>query len=107
MSAMVNLEIPWINIMSKMDLVTANTENESDPRNGIRQRKDIARYVLGGLNSLKHTNATLYRYLDPDPMLLATRRGQEGNIENPRFHALNQAIVHLVCALQKPLHIAH
>lgn len=53
MSAMVNLEIPWINIMSKMDLVTANTENESDPRNGIRQRKDIARYVLGGLNSLQ------------------------------------------------------
>lgn len=44
MSAMVNLEIPWINIMSKMDLVT---ENPDDPaggaRNGIRGRKNIAR----------------------------------------------------------------
>jgi hypothetical protein len=44
MSAMVNLEIPWINIMSKMDLVT---ENADDPaggaRNGIRGRKNIAR----------------------------------------------------------------
>ncbi|KAF9482463.1 hypothetical protein BDN70DRAFT_801376 [Pholiota conissans] len=79
MSAMVNLEVPWINIMSKMDLVTANSENEAEgPRNGIRLRKDIA------------------RYLDPDPLLLATRRGQEGDIENPRFHALNQAIVHLI-----------
>lgn len=39
-----------------------------------------------------------YSYLDPDPLLLATRRGYEGDIENPRFHALNQAIVHLVRA---------
>jgi hypothetical protein len=44
MSAMVNLEIPWINVMSKMDLVT---ENPDDPqgrgRNGLRGRKNIAR----------------------------------------------------------------
>lgn len=46
MSAMVNLEIPWINIMSKMDLVTANTDDPSSgARNGIRGRKNIARYV--------------------------------------------------------------
>jgi len=37
-----------------------------------------------------------HRYLDPDPLLLATSRGQEANISNPRFHALNQAIVQLV-----------
>ena len=37
-----------------------------------------------------------YRYLDPDPLLLATTRGQEANTSNPRFHALNQAIVQLV-----------
>jgi hypothetical protein len=44
MSAMVNLEIPWINVMSKMDLVTANPDDESGgARNGLRQRKDIAR----------------------------------------------------------------
>ena len=45
MSAMVNLEIPWINIMSKMDLVTAKSSDEESGgvRNGIRQKKDIAR----------------------------------------------------------------
>lgn len=44
MSAMVNLEIPWINIMSKMDLVTENSEDPSGgARNGIRGRKNIAR----------------------------------------------------------------
>jgi len=79
MSAMVNLEIPWINIMSKMDLVIPKASDESgSARNGIRRKKDVA------------------RYLDPDPLLLATRRGKEGNISNPRFHALNQAIVQLI-----------
>lgn len=79
MSAMVNLEIPWINIMSKMDLVTENPDDVGGgARNGMRGRKNIA------------------RYLDPDPMLLATTRGQSGNKTNPRFHALNQAIVQLI-----------
>ncbi|KAJ7904447.1 GPN-loop GTPase [Mycena olivaceomarginata] len=79
MSAMVNLEIPWINIMSKMDLVTSNPEDPSGgARNGFRGRRNIA------------------RYLDPDPLLLASARGQEGNTANPRFHALNQAIVQLI-----------
>ena len=45
MSAMVNLEIPWLNIMSKMDLVTANIEDKGSGRNGLRTRKDIARWV--------------------------------------------------------------
>jgi hypothetical protein len=46
MSAMVNLEIPWINVMSKMDLVTSNAEEPSGgARNGVRGRKNIARYV--------------------------------------------------------------
>lgn len=44
MSAMVNLEIPWINVMSKMDLVTSNPDDPSSgARNGLRRRKDIAR----------------------------------------------------------------
>ena len=44
MSAMVNLEIPWINIMSKMDLVIAKHSDEpGSARNGIRRKKDIAR----------------------------------------------------------------
>jgi hypothetical protein len=46
MSAMVNLEIPWINIMSKMDLVTENPDDPSGgARNGMRGRKNIARWV--------------------------------------------------------------
>jgi len=46
MSAMVNLEIPWINIMSKMDLVTPNADDPSGgARNGLRNRRNIARYV--------------------------------------------------------------
>ena len=44
MSAMVNLEIPWINVMSKMDLVTENPDDPgSGAKNGIRGRKNIAR----------------------------------------------------------------
>ena len=51
--------------------------------------------------TFRGTNSTvklilLGRYLDPDPMLLASRRGLEGKTENPKFHALNQAIVQLV-----------
>lgn len=47
MSAMVNLEIPWINIMSKMDLVTENSDDPTgSARNGPRGRKNIARLVV-------------------------------------------------------------
>ncbi|THV08630.1 hypothetical protein K435DRAFT_959169 [Dendrothele bispora CBS 962.96] len=78
MSAMVNLEIPWINIMSKMDLVTPNPDDPSGgARNGLRTRRNIA------------------RYLDPDPLLLATTQG-DPQAPNPRFHALNQALVQLI-----------
>src|SRR5258708_2781127 len=40
----------------------------------------------------------VYRYLDPDPLLLAAPRGRgdETTPANVRFHALNQAIVQLV-----------
>jgi hypothetical protein len=67
--------------MSKMDLVTPRTnddESGADPRNGLRGRRDIA------------------RYLEADPMLLSTPRGNAPQGQNPRFHALNQAIVQLV-----------
>lgn len=47
MSAMVNLEIPWINIMSKMDLVSSNPDEASNTaKNALKTRKDIARYVV-------------------------------------------------------------
>ncbi|KAH9951761.1 GPN-loop GTPase [Amylocystis lapponica] len=80
MSAMVNLEIPWINVMSKMDLVTSSTEDAANGRNGIRARKDIA------------------RFLDPDPLLLVSAPGsrEERTERHSRFHALNRAIVQLI-----------
>lgn len=79
MSAMVNLEVPWINIMSKMDLVSSSSD-ASAPRNGKRAKRDIA------------------RYLDPDPMLLVSARdGRDQQRGNDRFHDLNRAIVQLVC----------
>lgn len=43
MSAMVNLEIPWINVMSKMDLVAGKSDDPGHGRNGIRRKKDVAR----------------------------------------------------------------
>lgn len=82
MSAMVNLEIPWINIMSKMDLVTQNPDDPaSGARNGFIARKNIA------------------RFLDPDPLLLVVAPGDDAQKQaemNPRFHSLNQAIVQLI-----------
>ena len=86
MSAMVNLELPWINIMSKMDLVSpAPSSDTAQPRNGRRARRDIA------------------RYLDPDPLLLANARDGHDRVaerENSRFHELNRAIVQLVRVLR-------
>ncbi|KLO16339.1 hypothetical protein SCHPADRAFT_823455 [Schizopora paradoxa] len=77
MSAMVNLEIPWINVMSKMDLVSGKSEDPARGRNGIRRKRNVA------------------RYLEPDPHLL-TSAGGEPSDNNPRFHSLNQAIVQLI-----------
>jgi len=76
MSAMINLEVPWINVMSKMDLVCESKEDTASGRNGIKRKKDIA------------------RYLDPDPLLLLNSGPAEES--NPRFHSLNQAIVQLI-----------
>ena len=45
MSSMVNLELPWINIMTKMDLVSSKADDPAAGRNGIRKRRNIARWV--------------------------------------------------------------
>jgi len=79
MSAMVNLEVPWINIMSKMDLISTRSKDPVNGRNGLRTRRDIS------------------RYLDPDPLLMAPSEAEGGTKPlNKRFHALNQAIVQLI-----------
>ena len=69
MSCMINLEVPHINILSKMDLVKPDK---------------------GGKGRLKRD---VERYLETDPMLL---REQSTSETNPKFHALNEAIVQLV-----------
>lgn len=43
MSAMVNLEVPWINVMSKMDLVSSKSDDPAKGRNGVRNRRNVAR----------------------------------------------------------------
>ncbi|KAG2077495.1 hypothetical protein BDR04DRAFT_1088544 [Suillus decipiens] len=66
MSEMVNLEVPWINIMSKMDLVSGSSSDMFEPRNGKRGKRDIliqARYYLllretGGINNVVTANFT-------------------------------------------------
>ncbi|TFY50697.1 hypothetical protein EVJ58_g10930 [Rhodofomes roseus] len=110
MSAMVNLEIPWINVMSKMDLVMSSENDAASGRNGIRTRKDIASDppIVCALLSLagergRHENVSRIasfgdQFLDPDPMLLVSAPGsrEEKTERNSRFHALNQAIVQLI-----------
>ena len=46
MSAMVNLEVPWINIMSKMDLVSGTSEDPGRGRNGICKKRKVARCAV-------------------------------------------------------------
>lgn len=74
MSAMINLECPHINILSKMDLVKRG-ETGGDSIKGGKSRRDLE------------------RYLDPDPTLLIDEVNEK---TNPKFHTLNQAIVQLV-----------
>ncbi|EOR04909.1 GPN-loop GTPase 3-like protein [Wallemia ichthyophaga EXF-994] len=71
-SAMINLEVPHINVMTKMDLV--GNEPESVISTG-RKKKDLE------------------RYLDPDPTLILDEINRD---TNPKFHSLNQAIVGLI-----------
>jgi len=67
MSAMVNLEIPWINVLSKMDLVTPHEDEGA--RNGIRGKKDIARYFPLALSLLSVANIGLYhKIFGPRPV---------------------------------------
>lgn len=72
MSAMINLEVPHINLLSKMDLVEKG-EIGSEAKQGRRREME--------------------RYLDPDPLLLMD---EVNSRTNPKFHSLNQALVQLV-----------
>ncbi|CAH7666204.1 GPN-loop GTPase 3 like protein [Phakopsora pachyrhizi] len=72
-SAMINLEIPHLNLLSKMDLIKPGQ--------------------AGGGAIANVGSRELERYLDPDPDLLL---GEVNSKTNPRFHSLNQAISHLI-----------
>lgn len=92
MSCMVGLEVPCVNVMSKMDLVKKGTT-------GAKRRKDVDRLVSrqgkseGDLRISFSSHFLPYRFLDPDPELL---RESANQITNPKFHALNSALVQLV-----------
>ena len=105
MSAMVNMEIPHVNIMTKMDLIEGDYGNkkEDEQDNGEQEdemdKKARRRRRRRRMESAL-TQRELERYLDPDPLLIAERAGdatQETSTMNQRFQALNQAIVQLVC----------
>ncbi|PKI83016.1 hypothetical protein MVES1_002892 [Malassezia vespertilionis] len=72
MSTMINLDVPHLNIMTKMDLVYRTND------------KDGPKYLL---------RKEMERYIHPDPLLMADL-GYE--MSNPKFHALNEAIVNLI-----------
>ncbi|KAI9497022.1 GPN-loop GTPase [Zychaea mexicana] len=110
MSAMVNMEISHVNVMTKMDLVEGdygNAKKDSDDEDGAdgsdddkkKRRRRRRRRMDNAL-----TNRELERYLDPDPLLIAEEAGaieqdQASNNANSRsfkFQALNQAIVQLI-----------
>ncbi|CDK27761.1 unnamed protein product [Kuraishia capsulata CBS 1993] len=68
MSAMILLELPHINILSKIDLV----------KDSVSKRE-------------------LKRFLNPDPLILADKSNDDDFIDiNPRFRKLNKAIANLV-----------
>lgn len=67
MSAMILLELPHINILSKMDLI----------KNDV-SRKDLK------------------RFLNPDPMVLETADSERESKFNEKYARLNKAIAHLV-----------
>lgn len=69
MSCMINLEVPHINILSKMDLVKNNSGSST------KLKKEVDRYLMS------------------DPLLL---QEEAKNESNPKFQALNSALVQLV-----------
>ncbi|KAK4046536.1 hypothetical protein OIV83_005988 [Microbotryomycetes sp. JL201] len=80
MSCMVGLEVPTVNVMSKMDLVK---------KAGTKRKRDVDRQVC--LLKLMHVNF----------LICSSRFGQllresANKSTNPKFHALNSAIAHLI-----------
>lgn len=112
MSAMVNLEIPHINVMTKMDLIEGDygnkraseeeeEQNEDDEESAATQKRRRQRRRRRLLEKAM-TERELDRYLEPDPLLIAEEaevvyEGEEQpTARSLKFQALTQAIVQLV-----------
>lgn len=79
MSCMLSLGISMICVMSKMDLV--------------KDKKGRLKREVGRCVEMPDRRADPCRYLDPDPELLLE---DVNSTTNPKFHALNKAVVGLV-----------
>ncbi|KAF5093575.1 hypothetical protein D0Z00_003991 [Geotrichum galactomycetum] len=95
MSAMILLETPHINILSKMDLVEAAPAPNSGDAAAAEAAAEAAGAPIapGALNEGTVSRRELKRFLNPDPLLLA----DEANAKmNPKFHSLNSSIANLI-----------
>ncbi|KAI8143969.1 GPN-loop GTPase [Fennellomyces sp. T-0311] len=105
MSAMVNMEIPHVNVMTKMDLVegdygNAKKDSEDDGEDAQDDKKKRRRRRRRLMDKAL-TSRELERYLDPDPLLIAeeaavVQQEQSTSARSLKFQALNQAIVQLI-----------
>ncbi|KAL7314762.1 hypothetical protein PS15m_006291 [Mucor circinelloides] len=110
MSAMVNLEIPHINVMTKMDLIEGDYGNkpieeeeddDEDDADTAAEKKRRRQKRRRRLMEKAMTDREMDRYLEPDPMLMTEEadtvlNGEEPSARSLKFQALNQAIVQLI-----------
>ncbi|CAO3660815.1 unnamed protein product [Rhizopus stolonifer] len=109
MSAMVNLEIPHINVMTKMDLIegdygnkkVSEDEDEDDDEESAAAKKRRRQKRRRRLMEKAMNDREMDRYLEPDPLLIAedaevVYEGEEPTTRSLKFQALNQAIVQLI-----------
>lgn len=82
-SAMLQLAIPHLNIISKMDLIEASKVNGSNEGDGEDEDED----------DMDDETHELYRYFYPDPSLLSE---QLSMTTRPKFYELNNALVQLI-----------
>ena len=87
LSAMVQLELPHVNILSKMDLMTSKRDIEEFV---------LFHYLLLSVHLALYTNAYIFvigSYLNPEPRVLLSELNQR---MAPQFGKLNKALIELV-----------
>ena len=95
MSAMINLEVPWINIMSKMDLVTQSNEDSSSGRNGVKRRRSQREYSLGCIFASSPLNVPFQDketvpQIQPLTLHLVSRKSGKPSLAGVANHYLQQ-----------------